>query len=204
MVSRRVRTKREQVKAAMASASRMGINSQGRPKQPARTRTAKPMAAPATRIPRAMRAHGLGAGVGDSDRKDEVAEPAAGAKPVGEKKDHEDGRDEAVELVDIAAEIDELLLQAGDDGGVEAEGAGGDEDRVGDVRGLGGWSGSAGGGLVRLLDFAEVFSAELAMHTPGVDAEEEGAEEYEAEEYGDGGEEVALAVADDGGGGESG
>src|SRR5580704_16572391 len=42
------------------------------------------------------------------------------------------------------------------------------------------------------------------MHAPGVDAEEEDAEEYEAEEEGGGGEEVALAVAGDGGGGEPG
>ena len=54
-------------------------------------------------------------GVGDGDGKDEVAEAAAGAEAVGEEKDHEDGRDEAVELVDIAADVDELLLQAGDD-----------------------------------------------------------------------------------------
>src|SRR5882757_7122644 len=41
------------------------------------------------------------------------------------------------------------------------------------------------------------------MHPPGVDAEEKGTKEYEAEQQGSGGEEVALAIADDGGGGES-
>src|SRR5882762_6947626 len=39
----------------MASANRTGIISQGRPRSAARTRTAKPVAAHATRIPRAMR-----------------------------------------------------------------------------------------------------------------------------------------------------
>src|SRR5258708_37323059 len=42
------------------------------------------------------------------------------------------------------------------------------------------------------------------MHPPGVDAEEKYTEDDKAEEQGDSGEEVALAVADDGGGGESG
>ena len=63
-------------------------------------------------------------GVGDSDGEDEFAEATAGAQAVSEEKDHEDRRDEAIELVDIAAKVDELLLEAGDDGGVEAEGAG--------------------------------------------------------------------------------
>ena len=136
-------------------------------------------------------------GVGDGDGKDEVAVAAAEADAAGEEKDHEEGRDEAVELVEIAAEVDELFLQAGDDGGVEAEGAGavascGAEtcDGVRDC----GW-GSARGGLVGLSDFAEVFAAELAMHAPGVDGEEESGEGDEAEERGDGGEDVALAGA---------
>ena len=63
-------------------------------------------------------------GVGDGDGKDEVAEAAAGADAAGEEEDHEDRRDEAVELVDVAAEVEEFFLQAGGDGGVEAEGAG--------------------------------------------------------------------------------
>ena len=45
--------------------------------------------------------------------------------------------------------------------------------------------GSAGGGLVGLLDFAEVFSAELAVHARGVDGEEERTEGDESEERGD-------------------
>jgi len=69
---------------------------------------------------------------------------------VAHDEDHEDGRDKAVELVDIAAEVDEFFLQAGDDGGVEAEGVGGNERRVRDARGLWVWRGSAGGGLVWL------------------------------------------------------
>ena len=114
-------------------------------------------------------------GVGDGDGEDEFAEAAAGAETVGEEKDHEDGGDEAVELVDIASEVDELLLQAGDDGGVETEGCGlGPRDCVGEVRGLGGRrSGAAADRLFRLGDFAQVFTAELAMHAQGIDTEEE-------------------------------
>ena len=79
-------------------------------------------------------------GVGDGDGEDEVAVAAAGADATGEEEDHEERSDEAVELVEIAAEVDELLLQAGDDGGVEAEGAGAGRDDggvgVGRVRGV--------------------------------------------------------------------
>ena len=125
-------------------------------------------------------------GVGDGDGKDEVAEASAGAHAVGEEKDHEDRRDEAVELVDIAAEVDEFLLQAGDDGVVEAKDAGvaaGCEAgrRSGDGCGVM-CRGSAGDGLVGLSGLAEVFSEEFAMHAPGVDAEEESAKEGEAKE----------------------
>ena len=132
-----------------------------------------------------------------------MAVAAADAHAAGEEEDHEDGGDESVELVEVAAEVDELLLQAGDDGGVEAEGAGGVRraDALGDG-GAGG--GAAGGGLVGLGDLAEVFAAELAMHAPGVDGEEESGEGEDANERGDGSEDAALAVADDGGGGESG
>ena len=69
-------------------------------------------------------------------------------------------------------------------GGVEAEGAGGgdEERRLETCVRCGCGTGSARGGLVGLGDFAEVFAAELAIHAPGVDAEEERAEEREAEE----------------------
>ena len=53
--------------------------------------------------------------VGDGDGKDELAEAAAGAKAAGEDEDHEEGCDEAVELVDVSAQVDELFFEAGDD-----------------------------------------------------------------------------------------
>ena len=62
---------------------------------------------------------------------------------------------------------------------------------------------AAHGGLIWLGGLAEVFSQELAVHAPGVDAEEEDGEGDETKECGDRGEVVALAVIDDGGGGES-
>ena len=65
---------------------------------------------------------------------------------------------------------------------------------MGRVRG-----GSRGlGGAARLVglrgEVAEVFSAELAVHAPGVDAEEESTEDDEAQERGDGAEEMALGL----------
>ena len=56
------------------------------------------------------------------------------------------------------------------------------ESCVWNVRGLGGRNGSACGGLAGLGGLAQVFSAELAMHAPGVDAEEERTEEDQTEE----------------------
>ncbi len=151
-------------------------------------------------------------GVGDGDGEDEAAEALAGGHAAGEEKDHEDGNDESVELIEVAAEVEELFFEAGDDGVVEAEGGAG--------RGVGGciggeccaaWRGflrstSSGMGarLVGLGGLAEVFTAELAMHAPGVDAEEESGEGDEAEQRGDGAGDAALAGGGDGGGGESG
>src|SRR3984885_7660979 len=93
-------------------------------------------------------------GVGDGDGEEVFAVASAGAETAGEEKDHEERRDESVKLVDVAADVDEFFLEAGDDGGVEAEGVcwsgcgGGDWD---------GARGSTGCWLVWLLCFALVF-----------------------------------------------
>jgi hypothetical protein len=63
-------------------------------------------------------------GVGDRQRQDVVSEAFAGAHAACEEEDHEDGNDKTIELVDVATEVEELLLQAGDDGVVEPEDAG--------------------------------------------------------------------------------
>src|ERR1700679_989461 len=145
-------------------------------------------------------------GVGDGDGEEIGAEASAYSHAAGEEEDHEDGSDEAEELVGVAAKVEELLLEAGDDGWAETEGAGfGSVGLEGD-----GWRGCLGVGVSGCCGFlggielAEEFAVELAPHSPGVDGEEEGAEGDEADECGDGGQEMAVVEVDDGGGGESG
>ena len=62
-------------------------------------------------------------GVGDCDWEEVFTVASTGAETAGEEEDHEERGEESVKLVEVAADVDEFFLQAGDDGGVEAEGA---------------------------------------------------------------------------------
>ena len=112
-------------------------------------------------------------GVGDGGGE-EVAGAAEAAEAASEDEDHREGGEEAVELRDVAAEVDELLLQAGGDEGGEAEVVVGACEGAAALAGRG-WAGGDVG-------FGEVFAAVLAGQAGGEDGEEEGGEEEDAED----------------------